>query len=136
MSIPFPSTEFFTSLQGGLNSDPSCTDHLDPSEAYCGLAVDDHLFVLEFDGHECSAVVAGGNEIDLDFVVAGPLAVWREAIQGVEARDDSSGLPALVERGDLEVRHADDEGAHTARDTLPLLQILLEQSRGLDLEFE
>jgi hypothetical protein len=136
MSISFPSTEFFTFLQAGLNSDPSCADHLDPSEAYCGFAIDDHLFVLEFDGHECSAVVAGGNEIDLDFVVAGPLAVWREAIEGARARDDSSGLPALVARGDLEVRHADDDGARIARETLPLLQILFEQSRGLDLDLE
>ncbi|MCP4905327.1 MAG: hypothetical protein GY910_10135 [bacterium] len=135
MSIPFPSNDFFSALQEGLNGDPSCTDHLAPSEAYCGFAVGEQLFVLEFDGHECSAVVPGGNELDLDFVVAGPADAWKKAIQGSEALDASAGLPVLIEKGDLEVRSAGGDGLEMARQSLPFLQVFLDQSRGLDLEF-
>lgn len=135
MSIPFPSGEFFTSLQGRFNDDLSSTEHLDPSDAYCGFMIGDHLFVLEFDERECSAVVAGGNELDLDFVVAGPMTAWNRAIEGVEAKDDGLGLAALVGNGELEIRSVDAEGVETAHESLPFLQVFLEASRGLDLEF-
>jgi hypothetical protein len=135
MSIPFPSNHFFSALQESLNGDPGCTDHLESNESYCGFAIGEQLFVLEFDGHVCSAVVPGGNELDLDFVLAGPADTWRKAIEGVEAQDASAGLDVLIEKGDLEVRSVDDAGLEMGRNTLPFLQIFLNQSRGLDLEF-
>jgi hypothetical protein len=136
MSLVFPSADFFRSLQAAINKDGECTRHLNPSEAYCGLAVDDHLYVLEFDGHECSAVVAGGNELDLDFVVAGPSAVWRQSIEALASGDASATLPSLVKKGALEIRSADASGQELAAETLPRLQVFLEQARGLDVEFK
>ena len=81
MSIPFPSPAFFQTLQEGMDREPGCTEPLDPCEAYCGLAIDEQLYVLEFDGRKCAAFVMGGNELDLDFVVAGPASAWQQIIE-------------------------------------------------------
>lgn len=137
MSIPFPSPAFFQALQEEMDGDPGCTEPLDPCEAYCGLAIEEQLYVLEFDGRKCAAVVTGGNELDLDFVVAGPASAWQQVIEAVKEPDGNgkATLPALVEQGVLEVRSADDEGPERARVALPFLQIFLEQARGLDVGF-
>jgi hypothetical protein len=138
LSITFPSAEFFRSLQEAMDRDPTCTEHLEPSEAYCGLAIDQRLFVLEFDGRRCAGIAPSGNELDLDFVVAGPAEVWRQALEALD--DPNAGtdaaLPSLVEKGALEIRSADDEGQEMARAALPFLQVFLEQARGLDLKFD
>jgi len=136
VSPVFPSADFFRALRAAMNDDPECTAHLGPSEAYCGLAVGDHLFVVEFDGRSCVAVVAGGNELDLDFVVAGPAEVWRRAIEGLESGDAAASLPALVEQEALEIRSADPEGQKLASDTLPFLQVFLGHARGLEVVFD
>ena len=140
MSIIFPSSEFFRSLQKAMENDPACTQHLEPSDAYCGFAIDDRLYVFEFDGRSCVGAMGGGNELDLDFVVAGPRAVWRQALDAVAAGGtgavSEAALPALVERGALEIRSQDDEGLELGRASLPFLQVFLEQARGLELEFD
>ncbi len=137
MTIPFPSPAFFQALKEAMEREPRCTEPLDPCEAYCGFAIDLQLYVLEFDGRQCSAVIAGGNELDLDFVVAGPASAWQQIIEAVEEPDSSEkpALPALVEQGVLEIRSTDDEGPELARAALPFLQIFLEQARGLDAKF-
>ncbi len=137
MSIPFPSPAFFQALQEGMDREPGCTEPLDPCEAYCGLAIDEQLYVLEFDGRKCAAVVMGGNELDLDFVVAGPASAWQQIIEAVEEPEGNTRatLPALVEQGVLEIRSTYDEGPELARAALPFLQIFLEQARGLDVKF-
>jgi len=135
--MQFPSLTFFEALQAAMESEPGCTESLDPCDAYCGFAIDQRLFVFEFDGRLCSAVVAGGNEIDLDFVVAGPASAWQQVIESVDEADPSAKatLPGLVEKGALEIRSADDEGPEMARVALPFLQIFLERARGLEVEF-
>jgi hypothetical protein len=115
-----------------MERDPCATESLDPCEAYCGFAIDQSLYVFEFDGRQCVAMVVGGNELDLDFVIAGPTAAWRKIIEALEesASGDGATLPVLVERGELEIRTTDDEGAELARAALPFLQIFLEHARG------
>ncbi len=137
MSIPFPSSEFFRSLQAGMENDPGCTDHLDPSEAYCGIAVDDRLYVFEFDGRTCAGAVSGGNELDLDFIVAGPLEAWQQALEAnVSKNGTGATLPSLYESGSLEIRAQDEEGRALGKATLPFLQVFLDQSRGLEITFD
>ena len=77
-------------------------------------------------------------ELDLDFVVAGPAEVWRQALEALgdpNASTDAA-LPSLVEKRAHEIRSADDEGRERARAALPFLQVFLEQARGLDLKFD
>ena len=139
MSIPFPSPTFFQALQKAMDREPGCTAHLEPCEAYCGLAIDQQLYVVEFDGRQCVAVVAGGNELDLDFVLAGPESAWRRIIEAGPGDPDGVARPTLsssVEQGALEVRSAVDDGEELARAALPFLQGFLDQARGLDLKFD
>ncbi len=135
MSISFPSPEFFETLKIGLEQEPACTEGVEPSEAYCGFAIDDRLFVFEFDGRTCAGTMSGGNELDLDFVLAGPSAVWHRALEGLESVDADTSLTALLAEGALEVRSQDDGGPDLARAALPFLQVFLERARGLDLTY-
>ncbi len=129
MSVVFPSLEFFRTLQKGLAENPSSTENVPPSEAYCGFSVDDQLFVFEFDGRECAAVVSGGNPIDLDFVLAGPSDSWQEAI----ARGVARPLAELVESEAIRIESEVDDGPELARAALPMLQSFLDQAQGLDV---
>jgi hypothetical protein len=137
MSTTFPSPEFFDSLQKSMAADPGCTEHLDPSEAYCGFSIDDRLYVFEFDGRTCAGSMRGGNELDLDFIVAGPRAVWQQALDAIEdGAETEATLPSLYARGALEIRSQDDAGSELGKATLPFLQVFLEQARGLSIVFD
>ncbi len=129
MSVVFPSLEFFRTLQKGLSENRPSTENVPPSEAYCGFSVDGQLFVVEFDGRECAAVVSGGNPIDLDFVLAGPSASWHEAI----AHGDARPLAELVESEAIRIESEADDGAELARAALPMLQIFLDQAQDMDV---
>lgn len=139
MSVLFPSAEFFQALRDGLEQDSGCTEGVEPSEAYCGFAIDDHLFVLEFDGRSCAGAMSGGNELDLDFVLAGPGSAWRRALDGLASNDAAAAggatLPALVAEGALEIRSHAENGPELALAALPFLQVFLERARGLDLAY-
>ena len=134
MSIAFPSLELFEALKNGLEEDPSCSEGVAPSDAYCGFAIDDRLVVFEFEGRSCAAVVSGGNELDLDFILAGPASVWQRALEALDGRDGDT-LGDLVKEGALEIRSFQDDGPPLAQAALPLLQVFLGRARGLDLRF-
>ena len=129
MSVAFPSLEFFQTLQKGLAGNPSSAEDVPPSEAYCGFSVDGELFVFEFDGRACAAVVAGGNPLDLDFVLAGPKESWHEAFASSGARP----LAELVESSAIQIESELDDGPDLARAALPMLQVFLDQARGMDV---
>ena len=138
MSVLFPSLEFFQSLAARLSADPECTHGVDPSEAYCGFAVGDSLYVVEFDGRECAGVVQGGNLLDLDFALAAPTEVWQTAVatfieQGLEG--DAS-LEGLIDQGLIEIRSEADDGTELARAALYFLQVFFEQAKKFQVKFE
>ena len=88
---------------------------VEPSEAYCGLAIGDRLFVLEFEGHQCVAAVHGGNPIDLDFVLAGSTGIWQKAVHSVAKGEARNTLTELVEKGALEIQSEDPDGKELVR---------------------
>jgi hypothetical protein len=128
MRVKFPSAEFFLACKEGLSKDPANTRDVAPSEAYCGFSIEGQLFVFEFDGHACAAVVAGGNPIDLDFVISGPLAGWQRAIGDGEATE----LASLIQDGTLTIES--DEGEEVAHAALPMLQAFVDQAQSCDFE--
>jgi hypothetical protein len=128
MQVSFPSVEFFRALQEGLSKDVTSTAGVEPSEAYCGFSIDDQLFVVEFDGRTCAAVVAGGNPLDLDFVISGPRESWSEAI----AKGPASGLAELIQSGSLAIES--DDGGEAARAALPMLQAFFDQAGKQSIE--
>ena len=135
MGTVFPSIHFFTQLQDAMNANPDASAHLAPSDAYCGICIGTHVFVLEFDGRECSAVVPGGNELDLDFVVAGEESAWQELLTTREEPGPAGRLCDFVDRGLLELRSADESMLPAARETLPFLDVYFSRASGLELDF-
>ncbi len=139
MSMTFPSQDLFEALRQGLLADPSCTDGLDPLDAYFGLAIDADLYVFEFNGGECTAIIRGGNELDLDFVLAGPLSGWKQVLAAGPQEDGPRAGPAtlasVIEEGALEVRSQDDEGCELAQGSIAFLQIFLERGRALEFDY-
>lgn len=131
MKVAFPSTEYFRALQKGLE-DPRAAKDVPPSEAYCGLRIDSSLFVLEFDGNQCAAVVSGGNPIDLDFVVGGSLDAWHQAIGA--GGDGPRPLAELIASGELTIETEADDGEALAEAARPMLQAFLDQAGAVGLE--
>jgi len=131
MTVAFPSTEYFRALQAGLE-DPTATEGVEPSEAYCGFRIDSSLFVLEFDGRVCSAVVSGGNPIDLDFVVGGSLNAWERAVGACP--EGPRRLDELLSDGGLVIETDADDGEVLAQAALPMLQAFLDQARRIEAE--
>ena len=132
MSIPFPSLEFFTRLKQSLADDPA--EDAAASDAYFGLIVDDGIFVVELDGHQCSAVAQGGNLLDLDFGLAAPAETWRAVLRSIQANDGGHRLETLLADGQLELQGENEDGAELARGALPMIQALLDRAKGLDLD--
>lgn len=139
MSVSFPGVAFFEALQKALAADPSALADLAPCEAYCGIDVGGRLFVLEFDGRECAAVVSGGNPLDLDFVLHGSQQAWKDLVSSLVTSGGSEPAGSLVHQidaGVLEIATEVDGGTELARAALPFLQGFLAQARGLDIDFE
>ena len=129
MSSEFPDVEFFRMLQKGLAENQSSIEGVPPSEAYCGFLVDSRLYVFEFDGSNCAAVVSGGNPLDLDFVLAGSSEGWHEAIASGGARP----LAELIESGAIRIESEVDDGPELAHAALPMLQAFLDQAQGMNV---
>ncbi len=138
MSVLFPSLVFFQALKTQLSADPECTRGVDPSEAYCGFAIGDSLYVVEFDGRECAGVVQGGNPLDLDFILAASGEVWEQAVAATieEGAGSDWSLERLIEQGAIEIRSEVDDGPELARAALGFLQVFFEQSRQFQVTFE
>ena len=135
MSVHFPSLEFFEALKKRLEEDAGSMADVEPSEAYCGLAIGDRLFVLEFEGHECGAAVHGGTPIDRDVVLAGSTDIWQTAVQSAASGEARNTLTELVEKGALEIQSEDPDGNGLARGALPFLEAFLGQAKGFELDF-
>ncbi len=137
MSVVFPSLEFFESLRAEFSLDPGSTLDVDPSEAYCGFAIGDSLYVVEFDGRECAAVVHGGNPLDLDFILAAPREVWKRAVAAItdEGAGGDSSLEQLIEQGAIEIRSEVDDGQELARAALGFIQLFFDQAKRFRVKF-
>lgn len=137
MSVVFPSLEFFESLRAELSADPTSTLSVGPSEAYCGFAIGDSLYVVEFDGRECAAVAHGGNPLDLDFILAAPREVWKRAVAAItdEGAGGDSSLEQLIEQGAIEIRSEVDDGAELARAALGFVQLFFDQAKRFRVKF-
>ncbi len=138
MGIRFPSLAFFQALQKEVAADPTALKEFGRCEAYCGIAVGDRLFVLEFDGRECAAVVSGGNPLDLDFVLRGSDQAWKSLVSSAASggSEPAGSLARQIETGALEVETEADDGVQLARAALPFLQGFLALTKGLDVDFE
>lgn len=138
MGVAFPGLDFFKALQDEAKTNPGGLADLGPCDAYCGFNIGDRLFVLEFEGHECGAVVSGGNPLDLDFVLRGSESAWRGLVESLAksgGADATGRLADQIEAGALEITTEADDGLDLARAALPFLQGFLELTQRLEVDF-
>jgi hypothetical protein len=121
-AIPFPSEAFFRELRRLMGERAERFRALGYFDVTFGVHVTpdrpgepDGRFVLEFDVFDCiraDAVAAFAS--DLDFVLEGRLAVWREMLENIAGRgaaDAAHSINTLTHFGDaLRVRYDDPDG--------------------------
>ncbi len=121
-AISFPSEAFFRELKRLMGERGERFRALGYFDVIFGVHVTpdrpgapESRFVLGFDVFDCiraDAVAAFGN--DVDFVLEGQLAVWREMLENIKGRgaaDIAHGINTLTHFGDaLRVRYDDPDG--------------------------
>ena len=84
----FPSVDWFDAVRNVFNAD----DRYRGAGGGCcnclaGFRIADRVFVLEFDGIECSAAAEGDDETldDVDFYLDMPADAWRDMVANIAA---------------------------------------------------
>jgi len=136
MAIPFPSLEFFQALQQKVKEDPEF-EKLGVCDTSFGVRIGDALFSLHFEVYECVDVREGGNPAELDFVLAGPLDVWREMIDAIVEHggaDAAHTLNSLTHLGDvIQVEYEDPEGHDRMYRFMASIQAFFDLARQLEI---
>ena len=122
MAVVFPSVAFFTALQGEMRAERDRFARLGFFDTIFGVRVlsdaagapAEAEVVLSFEVFDCVRV-AGGPDGEVDFVIEGPLAAWREmldAIHALGAADTVHSLNTLTHFGERLVLRYDDPDGH------------------------
>lgn len=119
MAVTFPSVGFFEALREAMRAERDRFGRLGYFDTTFGVRVlpadggAPAEFVLAFEVFDCVGV-AEGTRGDLDFVLEGPLPVWREmfdAIHALGAADTAHGINTLTHFGEaLRVVYDDPDG--------------------------
>lgn len=120
IGAPFPSDQWFSDLVLRATTDPATLGRLGIAEFCLGIEILDEeggggLFGLVLDGYD---VLAAGrvdeDEFAADAIISGPVAVWREMVESIEANggaDTAHTLNSLSLAGvPLAVRASDAMG--------------------------
>ena len=87
---PFPSVDWFDEVRGVFNGDDS---YRGAGGGYCncvaGFQIAERVFVLTFEGAECSGAVEADEAVldDVDFYLRMPADDWREMVANIAAND-------------------------------------------------
>ncbi|MHB1710602.1 MAG: hypothetical protein ACYCV7_04260 [Acidimicrobiales bacterium] len=93
-NIPFPSLEWLTILRERMNDQPTKYQKYGIANTRFVLRIEDasgepcNVYAVEFEDYACTEVseIAGEEDIDADFVIAGPLWAWIEMVQNITER--------------------------------------------------
>jgi hypothetical protein len=120
MAVKFPSTEFFNALKDQMAAEQARFRRLGFIDTTFGISVAQNgasrNFVLAFEVFELKDVheVSQLDLAQLDFAIAGDLAVWREMIENIKRHgeaDTAHDLNTLAHFGEaLKISYADPEG--------------------------
>jgi hypothetical protein len=117
VAVAFPSLDFFRALQRELAQERERFSRLGFFDTTFAIRVVDGAalaeFTLAFEVFDCIRVTAG-VEPNVDFVIEGPLAAWREMLDNIHtlgAADTEHSLNTLTHFGEsLTVRYDDPDG--------------------------
>jgi hypothetical protein len=120
MPVSFPSLAFFEALRSAMRAEHERFARLGFFDTSFGIRVlpdgdgAPAEFALGFEVFDCVRVGAGLGEGELDFVIEGPLATWRDmldTIHALGAADTASSLNTLTHFGErLRLRYDDPDG--------------------------
>jgi hypothetical protein len=145
MPLRFPSLAFFEALQGEMRAERERFARLGFFDTTFGVRVlaeggdPAAEFVLTFEVFDCVRVTEGAAGPDIDFVIEGPLAAWREmldAIHALGAADTAHSLNTLTHFGErLRLRYDDPDGHDKAYRFAESIQEFLDLSARLDFKY-
>lgn len=89
--IIFPSLEWLEVLQERMNGNVEKYQHYGVANTQFVIRIDDangsvrDVYGLKFDDYACTLVrqITNEEEIDADFVIAGPIEAWREMVDNI-----------------------------------------------------
>ncbi|MFN8543497.1 MAG: hypothetical protein U0807_04745 [Candidatus Binatia bacterium] len=119
MSVPFPSVQFFAALRDAMGAEQERFRRLGFFDTTMGVRVlrdgrPPAEFALTFEVFDCTRVHEGFADVQPDFVLEGPLPVWRDmldAIHHLGAADTAHSINTLTHFGDhLKVVYDDPNG--------------------------
>jgi hypothetical protein len=144
MPVPFPSLPFFEALQREMQAEKERFSRLGFFDTTFGIRVfrDGERpaeFVLGFEVFDCVRIVEGLDGVEVDFVVEGPFAAWREmldAIHALGAADTVHSLNTLTHFGEaLKVRYDDPDGHDKMYRFAESIQEFLDLSARIDFHY-
>ena len=144
MPVPFPSLAFFEALQREMAAEKERFSRLGFFDTTFGVRVlrdgaPPAEFVLAFEVFDCVRVAEGLNGAEVDFVVDGPFAAWREmldAIHALGAADTAHSLNTLTHFGEaLKVRYDDPDGHDKMYRFAESIQEFLDLAARIDFDY-
>lgn len=144
MTVPFPSRQFFESLQGLMRAESERFRRLGFFDVTIGIRVRDgreRSFVLAFEVFDCVAIheVASLDGAAVDFVLEGDLAAWREMLENIRAHgkaDADHGINTLTHFGErIRVVYDDPDGHDKLYRFVESIQEFFDLAASLDVEF-
>ena len=145
MAVRFPSLAFFEALQGEMRVARERFARLGFFDVTMGVRVlpegggTPAEFVLGFEVFDCVRVAEGLAGADIDFVIEGSLAAWREmldAIHALGAADTAHSLNTLTHFGErLQVRYDDPDGHDKMYRFAQSIQEFFDLAARIDFEY-
>src|SRR5262249_23473573 len=143
MSVPFPSLPFFEALQRAMQADAERFSRLGFFDTTFGIRIlgdgEPAEFALSFEVFDCVRVAQGPAGVEVDFVVEGPFAAWREMLDNIHAlgaADTAHSLNTLTHFGEaLAVRYDDPDGHDKMYRFAESIQEFLDLSARIDFHY-
>jgi hypothetical protein len=138
MAVRFPSLEFFQALQQRTLDAKATFEKLGYCDTRFGVKIGDERYAITFEVYECTRVSRDGSPAELDFVLAGDPATWREMLESIVRNggaDAAHTLNTLSHVGDvLKVEFEDPEGFDKFYRFMASIQEFFDQAQHLDIE--
>jgi hypothetical protein len=145
MLVSFPSLAFFEALQREMRAERDRFARLGFFDTTFGIRVVPERggrpleFVLAFEVFDCVRVGEGLGDGELDFVIEGPFAAWREMLDNIHAlggADAAHSLNTLTHFGErLVLRYDDPDGHDKAYRFAESIQEFLDLSARIDFRY-
>jgi hypothetical protein len=138
MAVRFPSLGFFQALQQRTKDARDRFEKLGYFDTRFGVRVGSQLYSVAFEVFECVDVREGGEPRELDFVLAGPLEVWKQMIGAIVQHHGAGAahtLNTLSHVGDVfKVEFVDAEGHDKFYRYMASIQEFFDQAQHLEVE--